>query len=222
MDILNKKYARQGIHGIVSLFTIEDSSIKVLLVKEHDGPFAGKWILTGGAIYNDEDIESGIRRELKEKISNNDFYMEQFGIYSDPSRTNIIRMIAITYVALVNTEKSTLIQNSDEIRWFKISELPNLGYDHNQILNDSIEYLKKIILKSNIVKVLLPEYFTMPQLTKIYSTLLNKTIDRRNFRKKFLSLNLIDEVNYSGVKKVGKPAKYYKFKDNIKEEKSLF
>lgn len=222
MDILNKKYARQGIHGIVSLFTVEDSSIKVLLVKEHDGPYAGKWILTGGAIYNDEDIEAGIRRELKEKVSNNDFYMEQFGIYSDPNRTKIVRMIAITYVALVNTEKSTLIENTDEVKWFKISELPDLGYDHNKILMDSIEYLKKIILKSNIVKVLLPEYFTMPQLTRIYSTLLNKTIDRRNFRKKFLSLKLIDEVNYSGVKKVGKPAKYYKFKDNIEEDKNIF
>lgn len=222
MDILNKKYARQGIHGIVSLFTVEDSSIKVLLVKEHDGPYAGKWILTGGAIYNDEDIESGIRRELKEKLSNNDFYMEQFGIYSDPNRTKVVRMIAITYVALVNTEKSTLIENTDEVKWFKISELPDLGYDHNRILVDSIEYLKKIILKSNIVKVLLPEYFTMPQLTRIYSTLLNKTIDRRNFRKKFLSLNLIDEVNYSGIKKVGKPAKYYKFKDNIEEGKNIF
>lgn len=222
MDILNKKYARQGIHGIVSLFTVEDSSIKVLLVKEHEGPYAGKWILTGGAIYNDEDIESGIRRELKEKVSNNDFYMEQFGIYSDPNRTKVVRMIAITYVALVNTEKSTLIENTDEVKWFKISELPDLGYDHNIILMDSIEYLKKIILKSNIVKVLLPEYFTMPQLTRIYSTLLNKIIDRRNFRKKFLSLNLIDEVNYSGIKKVGKPAKYYKFKDNIEEDKNIF
>ena len=222
MDILNKKYARQGIHGIVSLFTVEDSSIKVLLVKEHAGPYAGKWILTGGSIYNDEDIESGIRRELKEKISNNDFYMEQFGIYSNPTRTNIVRMVAITYVALVNNDKSLLIENTDDIKWFKLSELPDLGYDHNTILKDSIEYLKKIILKSNIVKVLLPEYFTMPQLTKIYSTLLNKTIDRRNFRKKFLSLNLIDEVNYSGVKKVGKPAKYYKFKDNIIEDKNIF
>ena len=222
MDILNKKYARQGIHGIVSLFTVENSSIKVLLVKEHAGPYKDKWILTGGAIYNDEDIESGIRRELKEKISNNNFYMEQFGIYSDPKRTSVIRMIAISYVALVNVKDSTLIKDTNEVKWFKLDELPDLGYDHNQILKDSIEYLKKIILKSNIVKVLLPEYFTMPQLTKIYSTLLNKEIDRRNFRKKFLSLNLIDEVNYSGVKKVGKPAKYYKFKDKIPKDKNIF
>lgn len=222
MDLLNKKYIRQGIHGIVSLFTVEDSSIKVLLVKEKAGPFKDRWILTGGAIYNDEDIESGIRRELREKIDNSDFYMEQFGIYSDPNRTSVIRMVAVCYVALVNVNESTLIGNSEDVKWFKIDDLPDLGYDHNQILKDSIEYLKKIILKSNIVRVLLPEYFTMPQLTKIYSTLLNKTIDRRNFRKKFLSLNLIDEVNYSGERKVGKPAKYYRFKDNIKEDKVIF
>ena len=222
MDLLNKKYVRQGIHGIVSLFTVEGSSIKVLLVKEHAGPYSGRWILTGGAIYNDEDIESGIRRELSEKISMNDFYMEQFGIYSDPKRTSVVRMVAVTYVALVSNEQCKLIKEDENKRWFKLSELPDLGYDHNQILNDSIEYLKKIILKSNIVRALLPEYFTMPQLTKIYSTLLNKEIDKRNFRKKFLSLNLIDEVNYTGVRKVGKPAKYYKFKDNIVEDKVIF
>ena len=225
MDVTNIKYKNQGIHGIVAIFTVENSEIKVLLIKRKNEPFKGKWILTGGAIYNDESVDDGVKRELLEKTGLKDIYMEQFGVYSDRYRSPLMRMIAIAYVALIDSKKVNIYKetvSTSDADWFNIKSIPELGFDHEEILKGAINHLKKIILKSDIVKVLLPEKFTMPELQRIYETLLDKSIDRRNFRKKLLTLGLVEETTDEGVKKVGKPAKYYRFKKDIIKSKDLF
>lgn len=224
MNVANEKYKNQGIHAIAAIFTIENDAISVLLIKRKREPFKGKWILTGGAIYNDETVEDGLKREIYEKTGLKDIYCEQFGVFSNPHRSPLMRMVAVAYVALVDNKKVKILKetsHTENAEWFNINEIPKLGYDHEEILAAGLEYMKKIILKSNIVKFLLPDKFTMPQLQKIYETLLNQKFDRRNFRKKLLSLGLVDETYDDSVKKVGKPAKYYKFKDEIVEKNIL-
>lgn len=224
MDVANERYSNQGIHGIVAIFTIEEGEIKVLLIRRKMEPFKDKWILTGGAMYNDENVDNGTRRELYEKTGLTDIYMEQFGIFSAPYRSPLMRMIAITYVGLIDKNKVEIHKETNcttDADWFNIKNIPELGYDHEEILEKAIAYLRKIILRSNIVKVLLPEKFTMPELQKIYESLLEKDLDRRNFRKKILHLGLIKEVRGENVNRVGKPAKYYKFKRNVKIDKEI-
>jgi len=224
MDVTNVKYKNQGIHVIANIFTIENNEINVLLIKRKKEPFKGKWILAGGAIYNDETIDDGLKREIYEKTGLKDIYYEQFGVFSNPNRSPLMRMIAITYVALIDNRKVKILKetsHTENAEWFSINDIPKLGYDHEEILAKGLEYMKKIILKSNIVKVLLPDQFTMPQLQKIYEMLLDQTFDRRNFRKKILNLGLLDEVYDGGIKKVGKPAKYYCFKEDIIEKNIL-
>jgi 8-oxo-dGTP diphosphatase len=224
MDVSNIKYKNQGIHAIAPIFTIENGEISVLLIKRKKEPFKGKWILTGGAIYNDETIDQGLKREIFEKTGLQDLYFEQFGVFSDPYRSPFMRMVAISYIALVDNKKVKVLKetsHTSNAEWFNIEEIPKLGYDHELILSEALKYLKKIILKSNIVKVLLPEKFTMPELQKVYETLLEKKIDRRNFRKKLLSLGLVEETDDVDIRKIGKPPKYYKFKDIISEKNVL-
>jgi 8-oxo-dGTP diphosphatase len=225
MDITNARYKNQGIHGIAAIFTVEDSQIKVLLIKRKKEPYIGKWILTGGAIYNDETVDDGVKRELKEKVGITDIYLERFGVFSYPYRSPQMRMVAISYVALINKEKVEIYKetaHTSDADWFNIKNIPQLGYDHKEILDAAIQHLKKIIQRSSIVKTLLPERFTIPELQRIYEILLEKDIDRRNFRKKLLGLGLVEETVGPEAKKVGKPAKYYKFREKAKEEKSIF
>jgi 8-oxo-dGTP diphosphatase len=224
MNVNNNKYKNQGIHAIAAIFTIENDEISVLLIKRKKEPFKGKWILTGGAIYNDETVEDGLKREIYEKTGLKDIYYEQFGVFSDPNRSPMMRMVAIAYVALIDNRKVKILKetsHTENAEWFNINDIPRLGYDHEEILASGLEYMKKIILKSNIVKFLLPEKFTMPQLQKIYETLLDEQFDRRNFRKKLLGIGLLEETDDNGIKKVGKPAKYYQFKDIIVEKNIL-
>lgn len=224
MDINNNRYKNQGIHAIATIFTIENDEISVLLIKRKKEPFRGKWILTGGAVYNDETAEDGLKREIYEKTGLTNIYCEQFGTFSEPNRSPMMRMVAIAYIALVDNHKVKILKetsHTENAEWFNINDIPRLGYDHEDILAKGLEYMKKIILKSNIVKVLLPDRFTMPQLQSIYQTLLNKQFDRRNFRKKVLGLGLLEETEDSGIKRVGKPAKFYRFKDNVVEREIL-
>lgn len=224
MDVKNPKYDNQGIHAIAAIFTIENDGISVLLIKRKNAPFKGKWILVGGSVYNDESVGDGLKREIYEKTGLKDIYCEQFGVFSEPYRSPVQRMIAVAYIALVDNRKVKLLKetaNTENAEWFNINDIPKLGYDHEEILKSAVSYMKKIILKSNIVKVLLPDRFTIPQLQKIYETLLGSKFDRRNFSKKLLSLGLLEETDDTGIKKVGKPAKYYRFRDNIVEKNIL-
>lgn len=225
MDVNNPKYKNQGIHGLSAIFTVEDGAVNVLLIRRKKEPFKGKWIMVGGAIYNDETIDDGLRREIEEKVGIKDIYFEQFGVYSNPTRSPWMRMVAVSYIALIDSKKVRILRETShttDAAWFNIRDIPKLAYDQEDILIDAIAYLKKVILKSNIAKALLNEKFTMPELQGVYETLLEKEIDRRNFRKRLLSLGIIEETKNNVEKKVGKPAKYYRFKKNIKEEKSLF
>ena len=101
------------------------------------------------------------------------------------------------------------------MKWFLINELPKIGYDHEEIAINSIETLKKKLLTSESLKTLFPSDFTLPELQKIYEQILGKQLDRRNFRKKFLSLDLIEDTNEKNIGCNGRPAKLYRFKEGI-------
>ena len=224
MEVNNKLYRNQGIHVITSIFTIEQGITKVLLIKRKNEPFLGKWVLTGGALYNNEDLEQGALREIKEKTGIENVELIQSKTYGKLDRSPLMRMVAVSYIALIDSKRVNILRdtrNTSDAFWCPIDEVPTLGFDHNEILEDAIKELQKQIVKSNILKSLFPEGVTMPELQKTYEAILNKKFDRRNFRKKILSLNLIDDTNNTTKFEGNKPAKVYKFKKKI-EDKDIF
>ena len=226
MRVGNERYKNQGIHVISAIFTVEGNHIKVLLIKRKNEPYKEKWALVGGALYNNEQLEDGVRREIFEKTGIKDVKLYQYGVFDELGKTEDIpmRMVAIAYLGLIDGKKTNIIKenrNTVDVAWFDIDKVPDLAFSHNEILNKEIEKLRELILESNILKVLLPKEFTMPQLQSIYEGILNKTFDRRNFRKKILSLNIIDDTNKEISLNGNKPSKLYRFKDVI-EDKKIF
>ncbi len=219
MELNNKLYKNIGIHVITTLFTVDKGVVKVLLVKRTNEPFNGYWALPGGAMYNNETLEDGARRELKEKTGLENIKLELGNIFDDVNRSNLQRMIGVSFLGVINTkgielQKETMkTSNAD---FFAIDKVPKLAYDHNLVIDKSLVILKEKILKSSILKDLLPEEFTLPELQKVYETLLNKELDRRNFRKKLLNDGIIWAVNKDAVFNGKKPAKLYCFKDREK------
>lgn len=220
MEVNNRLYKNQGIHVITALFTVEQGVTKVLLIKRKNEPFYGSWVLTGGALYNNESLEEGAYRELKEKTGIENIPIKQFKAFGDVNRSPVMRMVAIAYIGVIDSRRVKVLRNSrntQDADWVPIDKIPKLGYDHNEILSAAIEELRKEITHSNILKSLFPEGITIPELQKTYEAILNKKFDRRNFRKKILSLNLLEDTNKYGKFEGNKPAKIYKFKENIEE-----
>ena len=194
MDKNNPLYKNQGIHVITALFTVENGKFKVLLIKRKNQPFKDKWILIGGACYNNEDVYDAMKREMAEKTGLKNINFEFFNIFSKPNRSPIMRMLAVVFIGVIDSTKVKILKETsktEDADWFLIDRIPELGYDHKEILEKSIEFLKKRIFKSQILKNLFPKTFTLPQLYNAYVSILNKAVDRRNFRKKLLSGGII-------------------------------
>lgn len=224
MDVKNKLYKNQGIHVITALFTIEQGITKVLLIKRKNEPFLGDWVLTGGALYNNEDLVDGALRELREKTGITGVEIKQFKAFGKVDRSPIMRMVAVGFIGIIDSKRVNILRetkNTSNADWFPIDKIPPLGFDHEEILHDALLELRKQIVKSNILKSLFPDGVTMPELQKTYEAILNKKFDRRNFRKKILSLDLIEDTNKSDKFEGNKPAKVYQFKKVI-EDKDIF
>ena len=224
MEVKNKLYKGQGIHVITALFTVEQGITKVLLIKRKNEPFLGDWVLTGGALYKNEDLEAGALREIEEKTGITKVKINQFKAFGKVDRSPVMRMVAIGFIGILDSKRVNLLRetkNTSNADWFPIDKIPPLGYDHEEILHDAILELRKQIVKSNILKSLFPDGVTLPELQKTYEAILDKKFDRRNFRKKILNLDLIEDTNTSDRFEGNKPAKVYKFKDKI-EDKDIF
>ncbi len=220
----NALYKNQGIHVITAIFTVEQGVTKVLLVKRKNEPYKGDWILTGGALYNNEDLESGAKREIFEKTGIENIDIEQFKTFGKVDRSPVMRMIAVAYIGVIDSSRVKVLRetiNTSNADWFSIDKIPGLGFDHEEILAEALVYLRSKIVSTDILKALFPNEFTIPEIQKTYEAILNKKFDRRNFRKKLLSLNLIEDTKRTGKFEGKKPAKLYKFKKSTKARNVL-
>lgn len=213
MEVLNPLYKNQGVHVISSIFTVEKGITKVLLIKRTNEPHKGMWALPSGALYNNEDLIDGVKRELKEKTGLENINLQLCNVFGDINRSKLMRMIGISYFGVIDSNKVELLKEtlktSDSL-FVPIDNIPNLAYDHNEIINDALEKLKASIFNSDILKSLFPNTFTMPEIQKTYESILGIKYDRRNFRKKML--NLVEDTNKEDLFLGKKPAKLYKFK----------
>lgn len=224
MDVYEPLYKNQGIHVILSLFTVEAGVTKVLLIKRKNQPFKDFWALVGGALYNNEDLEAGMIREIEEKTGIKDIDIHFSGIFGKVDRSPVMRMVAATYVGVIDNTKVSLLKESfftSNADWFALDEIPDLAFDHKEILMQGLDTLREKILTTDILKGLFPMGFTIPELQASYESIFNKEIDRRNFRKKILSLDLLIDTKKEVQFKGKKPAKLYKFK-TLRNKRKLF
>lgn len=216
MEVYNPLYKNQGVHLIISIFTVDNGVTKVLLVKRKNEPYKGSWALVGGALYNNEDLIDGMRREIFEKTGIKDIDIYFSNIFGKVDRSPVMRMVATSFIGVIDHEKVSILTetlNTSNADWFAIDNIPSLAYDHNEILQDGLKFLKEKIASTDILKALFPNGFTLPEIQKTYESILGTSFDRRNFRKKLLSLDLIVDTGKTKIFEGTKPAKIYKFNE---------
>ena len=196
------------------VFGYSENQLNVLLIKQKYGTLKNKWALVGGFVKDNETLFEAVNRELQEETGITVNYLEQLFTFGDDiQRDPRGRVISVAYFALVNSTKFNVKADSDaeEAQWFSISALPDLAFDHKLILETALKRLQNKLTYQPIGFDLLPKEFLFSDLENLYCTLLNKEIDRRNFRKKILSFGIIEETDKFGSKKNGRPAKLFKF-----------
>jgi 8-oxo-dGTP diphosphatase len=175
------------------LFTIAAGTLKALLIKIKKGPFAGRWAFPGGLVQVGESLDDAARRELYEKTGVQDLYLEQLYTFGDAQRDPTGHTVAVAYFALVPDPGRTLHSGDKyaDIDWFLVRKLPQLAYDHNAIAAYALQRLQAKLGYTNIVYSLLSREFTLAEIQEIYEVILNRKLDRRNFRRKILALGLL-------------------------------
>lgn len=189
--------------------------VSVLLIRRRYEPFKDKWALPGGFVLKDESLEEAVTRELEEETGVSINYLEQLYTFGDLSRDPRQRVVSVAYFVLVNpTAFHELHASTDatDARWFNLNDLPKLAFDHQEILQVALDRLRAKIRYQPIGFELLDEKFPFSDLEKLYSTLLGREIDRRNFKKKIKSFNIVDELNEPAPKSgPGRPGNLYRF-----------
>ena len=165
--------------------------LSILLVQRGIDPFKGRWAFPGGFLRMDEDADTGARRELMEETGFEAESITQFGAFTAVDRDPRERVITIAYLALVRKGDVQGGDDAADARWFPVSAVPPLAFDHDRILRIALERLKEQIHFRPVGFELLPEVFTMSQLQALYEAILGVRFDRRNFASKMLKLGLL-------------------------------
>jgi 8-oxo-dGTP diphosphatase len=196
------------------VFGYSNNALHVLIVKQKFGSLKNNWVLVGGFVKDNETLSDAIHRELKEEAGIQVNYLEQLYTFGDNiHRDPRARVISVAYVALVNSADLHVFAGTDtkDAKWVPIDNIPTLAFDHNQMILLAYERLKSKLTYQPIGFDLLPKAFLFSDLENLYCTILQKQIDRRNFRKKILSFDLLEETNKVSSEKTGRPAKLFKF-----------
>ena len=192
----------------------QNNKLYVLLIQQKFGSEKAYWALPGGLVKEDETLKEAVQRELKEETNVEINYFEQLYTFGDDiHRDSRNRVVSVAYFALVDSSKFEIKADSDaeKVQWFEVKNVPELAFDHNVIVQKGIERLKAKLTYQPIGFDLLPKEFLFSELENLYCTILEKEIDRRNFRKKILSFGIISETEHFSPVKTGRPAKLFKF-----------
>ncbi len=186
------------------IFGFADKELRVLLVRRTVEPFAGEWVLPGGAMGDAETLEHTARRVLLEMVGVKDVLLQQVATYSDPNRHPVRRVVTTSFYALVKPQNHTPIARGhlSEAAWHPLGTIPRLGFDHNRLLNDAHNRLTWHLRTRPLAFDLLPERFTLTEAQRLYEDILGETLDRRNFRRKIQGYDFLRETKEkrSGVK----------------------
>lgn len=200
------KYEHMAVTSDCVIFAYEDWKLKVLLVRRGGEPYAGMWAFPGGFLQCDETAEEGALRELLTETSLvPSAPIVQFGVFSEPDRDPRERVLTIAWYALVKPSSVQGGDDASEARWFPVDELPPLAFDHEKIFRAAMERLRRDIRFQPVGFDLLNDRFTLPDLHRLYETILDKKIDRRNFQRKMIGSGILEEA--PGVERTHRPGR---------------
>jgi 8-oxo-dGTP diphosphatase len=205
----------------VVILTIINGELRVLLTKRNTWPFIGLWSIPGTFVGIDEGLETAARRELEEGIHVDGIYLEQLYTFGDPKRDPRYRVITVVYYALVNANRlrHVLRQNADsDHQWLSMYNLPSLAFDHREILSYTLQRLRGKLEYTTIGFQLLAPEFTLTELQEVYEVILGRQLDKRNFRKKILSTEILEDTKSTKMEGPHRPARLYRFRPNISGE----
>ncbi len=197
----------------VLIFSIKNNELTVALIKRPREPFLNFWSIPGDMIEEKDPLEAAARSILFRKTGIHDVYLEQLYTFGDVNRDPRGRVITIAYFALIPHDSIDLAKAPPTLKasWINVDSLPTLAFDHNKIIRYAVERIKAKLLYSDIAKSLLPEKFRLTQLQKVYEVILKTSLDKRNFRKKMLSLNIIEPTDDTYVGGSHRPARLFRF-----------
>ncbi|MDQ6471295.1 NUDIX domain-containing protein [Flavobacterium sp. LHD-80] len=209
--------AVDGITIDCAIFGFNKSNLEVLLVQHAEGESIGKWGLLGGYLKKEESADEAAQRIVYELTTLDNIYLEQLKAFTNPNRVSERRVVTIGYYTLVNREDYNIKASLKviEAKWYKISEIPDLIFDHNEILDFSLMQLRNRVRQAPIGFNLLPEKFTLLQLMHLYEEILGIELDKSNFRRKILHMKLLVALDEKQQDVSHRAAKLYKFDPDI-------
>jgi 8-oxo-dGTP diphosphatase len=207
------KYPRAALTVDCVVFGLDESELKVLLIQRALEPFKGKWALPGGFVRVDETLDEAARRELTEEAGLKDVFLEQLYTFGAVDRDPRERVVSVAYYALVKlaAHETKAATDAADARWFPVSKVPKLAFDHADILGTALARLKGKVRYQPIGFELLTPKFTLSQLQHLYEAVLAMDLDKRNFRKKVLGFGLLVPLKETQMTGRHRPAQLFHF-----------
>ncbi len=195
------------------VFGLDDEELRLLLVERDLEPFAGRWALPGGFVELDETLEDAARRELEEETGITRLYLEQLYTFGGLNRDPRERVVTVAYYALVKLSDHQVRAATDarSAAWFSMTDLPSLAFDHKTIVQTALDRVKGKVRYEPIGFELLPQKFTLSQLQRLYEIILERELDKRNFRKKILGMDLLIELDEVQTGVAHRAARLFRF-----------
>lgn len=214
-------FERPSVTVDVVIFSLVEDDLRVLLVRREAPPFAGMWALPGAFVRMDESLADTAARALAGKTGVRDVYTEQLYTFGRPDRDPRTRVITVAYFALVPYDAIRQQTEGETTKWFSLAQLPDLAFDHAEILAYALTRLRYKLEYTAVGFQLLPHVFTLSELQKAYEIILDEKLDKRNFRRKILTAGILEETGEKKKEGEGRPAKLYRYrKDAIAEVKT--
>ncbi|MEM6886261.1 MAG: NUDIX domain-containing protein [Verrucomicrobiota bacterium] len=207
------EFARPALTVDCVVFGFDEGDLKLLLIQRGLEPYMGQWALPGGFVRIEESLEEAARRELEEEAGLNKVFLEQLYTFGEQERDPRERVVTVAYYALVKLDdhKPRGATDAQNAAWFSVDDLPHLAFDHEQIIDVALERLKGKVRYAPIGFELLPKKFTLTQLQHLYEVVLETTLDKRNFRKKILAMDVLQETDEIEKDVAHRAARLYRF-----------
>lgn len=207
------KFPRPALTVDIAVFGLDEDDLKVMLIQRDLEPFAGQWALPGGFVHMDENLEEAARRELLEETGLENIYLEQLYTLGDLNRDPRERVVTVTYYALVKMLGHNIKADTDarNAAWFSIDDMPKLAFDHHRIFEIAYERLRGKVRYQPIGFELLPKKFPLRDLQRLYEIILDRELDKRNFRKKIHAMGILKELDEIETDVAHRAARLYSF-----------
>jgi 8-oxo-dGTP diphosphatase len=207
------EYARPALTVDAVVFGLDEEDLKVLLIRRGVEPFAGRWALPGGFVHVDETLDQAVLRELREETGLAKVYLEQLYTFGETARDPRERVVSVAYYALVRLGDHQVQAATDarEAAWFAVDDLPPLAFDHAAIVEMALRRLQGKVRYQPIGFELLPPKFSLTRLQRLYEIILERELDKRNFRKKVLSLGILEDLDEVEQDVAHRAARLYRF-----------